>query len=245
MKVIKIFGSIIFWCLILFVGSFSVSTAIDQMTGYQFPFFGYRSSVIVSESMSTANEENTYLSSYTKRINKYDLITTTTYKSFEDVSIYDVATYYQKGVLICHRVVDKYVREDGVEFVVFRGDANNVNDAPVAYSDVRGKVINVVPGIGQFVLYVQSPYIWIAIFGGGFFICLGLYIYELDRDRKEIESSKIIKTMDMNTYLKLEAKKATKLKTKNIYRRAAEIQYIEPPKPIYEGLEIDRKEAKR
>lgn len=189
---LKLVGEILVWTLIgLFVCYFVVN-GIDRHTGYNVPFFGLRSSVVVSPSMQVANPENDYLNSSMKRIKKYDVITTFNYSSFDDIKLYDVLTYYSSIGLICHRVVDKYVAEDGQKYVVTRGDANNVDDAPVNYSLVRGKVILVTPAFGHFLLFVQSPYFILAFFGSAFFIFLGLYIIKSDKNKKQkkIEETK-------------------------------------------------------
>ena len=188
----KLVGEIFAWFFIgLFVCYFVVN-GIDRHTGYNFPFFGFRTSVVVSPSMQIANPENTYLDESMKRIKKYDVITTLNYSSFDNIKLYDVLTYNSKNGLICHRVVDKYVAEDGQKYVVTRGDANNVDDAPVNYSLVRGKVILVTPAFGHFLLFVQSPYFILAFFGSAFFIFLGLYIIKSDKNKKQkkIEETK-------------------------------------------------------
>lgn len=181
---LKLIGEFFAWALIgLFVCYFVVN-GIDRHTGYNVPFFGLRTSVVVSPSMQVANPENDYLDDSMKRIKKYDVITTLNYSSFDDIKLYDVLTYYSSNGLICHRVVAKYVDDNGQQFVVTRGDANNVNDAPVNYSMVRGKVILVTPAFGHFLLFVQSPYFILAFFGSAFFIFLGLYIIKSDKNKK-------------------------------------------------------------
>ena len=120
-----------------------------------------------------------------KQIQKYDVITTKAYKSYEDIQIYDIATYYTGSKdLICHRVIDKY-ESDGKQYVVFRGDANNINDAPVSYELIRGKVVKVTPKVGHVVAFIQSPYMFIALFGTIFFVCLGVFIVSNKKDKKE------------------------------------------------------------
>ena len=182
----RIIGDVVFWTIIAFLGSACLINGIDQMSGYKVPFFGYRRSVIVSESMSQANPNNTYLDESMHQIQKYDVILTKTYKSYDDIKLYDVITYYSsKNGLVCHRVVDKYENESG-KYLVTRGDANNDNDVPFEYSNVRGKVIRVTPKVGRVVLFMQSPYFLIAFFGSGFFILLGMFIYDYEKDKKKL-----------------------------------------------------------
>lgn len=187
-KKLKIIGNSIFFALITIIVTFSVWNFVDIRSGYKYPIFGMRTSVIVSPSMAGRNDANTYLTDDMKQIQKYDVVTTVQYKSFDEIKLYDVATYFNGSKdLICHRVIDKY-EQDGKQYVVFRGDSNNVSDAPVSYELVRGKVVNVTPKAGHFVSFVQSPYFFIAIFGTVFFVALGLFIVNLGKEKKQVEA---------------------------------------------------------
>ena len=176
-------GEILFWTVVSVFAIFFIWNGIDQNTGYKAPVFGLRTSVIVSPSMETAHEENTYLTDSMKRIKKYDVITTKVV-SYDDIQLYDVVTYYSSNGLICHRVVDKY-EDSGNQYLVTRGDANNINDTPISYSLVRGKVIGVTPGVGRVLLFIQSPYFLLGFFGSAFFILLGIYIFKGKSKKKE------------------------------------------------------------
>ena len=183
-KGLRTTGEILFWIVIVLFASFFVWNGIDQMSGYKAPIFGLRTSVIVSPSMEIANPDNTYLDNTMKRIKKYDVITTMAYKSYDEIKLYDVITYTSQNGLICHRVIDKY-EADGQKYIVTRGDSNNVNDTPINYSLVRGKVILVTPGVGRVLLFVQSPYFLIGFFGSAFFILLGYYIFKNGKGKKK------------------------------------------------------------
>ena len=188
-SVFKIIGETLFW---IFIGVFVlrfVSDGIDRHTNYSFALFGVRESVIVSESMSRPNESNTYLTEDMKQIQKYDIIVTRDYKSYESIKLYDVLTYISDNGLICHRVVALY-EDEGNQYVVTRGDANNIDDDPVNYKLVRGKVVNVIPKIGQVSLFLQSPYFMIALFSSLFFIFLGTFIGDIDKERKKRKAEK-------------------------------------------------------
>ena len=185
-KPIRIILDVAFFSIIGFMVLCFTWNFIDIKSGYKYPLFGLRTTVIVSPSMATINESNDYITSDMKQIQKYDVITTANYKSFDDIKIYDVATYFAgNNELICHRVVNKYIGENGTKYVVFRGDANNVDDAPVSYELVRGKVVTVTPKIGHIVAFIQSPYVFIAIFGTAFFVALGLFIIGLGKGKKK------------------------------------------------------------
>lgn len=183
-KKTKIICNSLFFTIIGLMIAFFVWNFIDIQSGYKYPAFGLRNSVIVSPSMATVNESNDYITSDMKQIQKYDVVTTINYKNFDDIEIYDVATYYNGSKdLVCHRVVNKYILE-GKQYVIFRGDANNIDDAPVSYDLVRGKVVNIIPKAGHVVAFIQSPYLFIAIFGTVFFVALGIFIADRDKQKK-------------------------------------------------------------
>ena len=189
MKPIHIIVDVIFFGVIGFMVLCFTWNFIDIRSGYQYPLFGQRTTVIVSQSMASINDANDYITEDMKQIQKFDCITTKGYKSFDDVEIYDVATYYSASKeLVCHRVVDKY-EDNGKQYVVFRGDANNIDDAPVSFELVRGKVVKVTPKVGHVVAFVQSPYLFIAIFGTLFFVFLGTFIVTYKKDKKQTNES--------------------------------------------------------
>ena len=184
-KVLKIVGNVFFWCFVGALVSFALLNGIDKHSGYKAPLFGYRKSVITSNSMSEVNEINTYITEDMKQIQKYDVVTTKSYKSFDDIKIYDVLTYYsESNGLICHRVVDKY-EDNGEQYLVTRGDANNTDDEPINYSLVRGKVIKVSKGTGKFVAFMQSGYFILALCLSIFFVSLGIFIFDFTKKGKK------------------------------------------------------------
>ena len=173
-SVLRIIGNTVFGIV---VGLFAVSAlanGIDRHTGYNFPLFGYRSSVVVSSSMANANPSNTYLTEDMHRIYLYDVVTTQN-ASYEDVQVYDVVTFLYQDSLICHRVIDKYENETG-KYIVTQGDANSTPDGAVNFELFRGKVVYVTAGAGKLVLFFQSTYFLLALFGAVFFVALGMYI---------------------------------------------------------------------
>ena len=184
-KPIHIIVDVIFFGVIGFMVLCFVWNFVDIRSGYQYPLFGQRTTVIVSQSMASVNDANDYITADMKQIQKFDVITTKQYKSYEDIEIYDIATYYSTSKdLVCHRVVDKY-EDNGKQYVVFRGDANNVDDAPVSFELVRGKVTKITPKVGHVVAFMQSPYLFIAIFGTLFFVFLGTFIVTYKKDKKQ------------------------------------------------------------
>lgn len=178
-------GDVIFFLVLGVFVTFSVWNAIDRFSRYEAPIFGYRTSVIVSQSMANAHPNNTYLTEDMYRIEKFAAVTTHTC-TYDEIQVYDVITWYssESDALICHRVVDKY-ESDGTQFLVTRGDANSSDDTPIAFSLVRGKVVNVIPKIGIVIGFFQSWYLAIAVFGSLFFIFLGLSIANYNKEKKD------------------------------------------------------------
>lgn len=64
----------------------------------------------------------------------------------------DIITYAENGAAVTHRIV-----ESTAEGYITQGDANNVPDQnPVAREQVYGKVVFVIPGAGNMVLFFRS-----------------------------------------------------------------------------------------
>lgn len=181
-RIISFIGEILLWGLALFCVSISVVSIIDTHTGYSLSYFGYRSSVVISESMQYAHPENTYLDENMSRINKYDTIVAKEV-SYDEIKVYDVVLHMDSGLLICHRVVDKY-ESDGIEYLVTRGDANNLDDAPFSMALYRGKVINVIPKVGEVILFLQSGYFFLALSLSVFFVAGTLLTISIIKDKK-------------------------------------------------------------
>ena len=179
----SIIGEGLLWALALFCVSFSLVNVIDTHTGYSCSFFGFRTSVVLTKSMAYSNPENTYLDESMSRINKHDVITAREV-SYDEIKIYDVVLHVEEGTLICHRVVDKYTYEN-VDYLVTRGDSNNLDDAPFAYSLCKGKVINVIPKVGEAVLFFQSGYFLLALCTSVFLVSGTLFTISMINSKKE------------------------------------------------------------
>ena len=195
-KVLKYVLNGLLWAIILGFLFYSGLRMIDVKVGYT--LLPTHSAVIVSHSMEKVDESNyDYLDKDTPHIYVNDVVHTVNYGSFDDVTLLDVIIYLDSnGNLICHRVIDKYIN-NGVQYVVTRGDANNIDDAPVRYDLVRGRVYSVTGG-GQFVRFLQSEYFVLALCGAGFFILLGYLIYSINNDKKSKNKEMIDKKGDKN-----------------------------------------------
>lgn len=70
----------------------------------------------------------------------------------KDYEINDVITFHQRGMIVTHRIVGK----DETTFTT-QGDANNASDPAINLSDIEGKVIGSIGGIGRIILFLQTP----------------------------------------------------------------------------------------
>ncbi len=102
---------------------------------------GYASAVVLSGSMEGEREDS---------LSVNDMIII---HRQEDYEVGDVVTY-SVGLRTptTHRITEK----DGETFVT-QGDANNAADPPIDKSDIRGKVILILPGIGTLIQKLQTP----------------------------------------------------------------------------------------
>ncbi len=98
---------------------------------------GYSTAVVISGSMSGSIEINDMII-----IHAEDTYTTG-----------DVITFYSGNSLVTHRIVD-----DTERGFITKGDANNAADLyPVPITDVVGKVVLVLPGIGVIIEALRTP----------------------------------------------------------------------------------------
>ena len=73
-------------------------------------------------------------------------------KEQKDYNVRDVITFHQRNMIVTHRIIEK----DGTTFTT-QGDANNSADTPIQLSDIEGKVIGRVGGVGKVILFLQTP----------------------------------------------------------------------------------------
>lgn len=182
---------IIYVLIILFV-VISLWLMIDRISGYNFSFFGLRSSVISSDSMSEVNvrhEDRDYLLENEERLYKNDLIFTYDASSIEDLEVYDIVTYVDSNNnLICHRIVQIDIEENKIWT---QGDANNARDGVIEFEDIKGVYIGKISSLGAVTLYLQSPYGLFGISIAFLFIFGAAIILELDKSKKEAQNENV------------------------------------------------------
>ena len=182
----------IIYVLIILLIVISLWLMIDRVSGYTFSFFGLRSSVISSDSMSEVNvrhEDRDYLLENEERLYKNDLIFTYDASSIEDLEVYDIVTYVDSNNnLICHRIVQIDIEENKIWT---QGDANNARDGVIEFEDIKGVYIGKISSLGAVTLYLQSPYGLFGISIAFLFIFGAAIILEIDKNNKEQQKENV------------------------------------------------------
>ena len=137
----KWLSAMLHWALLGLVGGilgvYAYIWNANQLAGNRLPMpFGYGFSVVLSGSMEPELSVN-------------DLIVV---RASDSYAVGDVVVYQSKGELIVHRVVELNGQE-----VVTKGDANNAADAPIAYEQLKGKVVGRVPEVGVVIQALKTP----------------------------------------------------------------------------------------
>lgn len=102
----------------------------------------------------------------------------------EALEVGDVIAYMEGGVVITHRIVKIQTAADGRLLFTTKGDANNTADlTPTLKSDVIGKVVLVIPGIGKFIEYLRTPLGMLCLVAVGFALIEIPYYIQTNRKR--------------------------------------------------------------
>ena len=138
-KVIKKIISVICICFLTFILIFNVTTLWQRHIMHQDcpSFLGYSYAVVLSGSMSPTIQVDDVVVVKAKEIyDKQDIIMFRYHDSF-----------------VTHRIIE--VTDDGF---ITKGDANNVQDIQqVKKEDIQGKVVDIIPHMGQMINFIQSP----------------------------------------------------------------------------------------
>lgn len=104
----------------------------------------------------------------------------------------DVVVFQDGRTGVVHRIISI----EG-EDVITRGDANNTDDAPIKYGQIKGKVILAIPAVGYLVNIIKTPFGTVALLALAVFLMEGSFDREkkadkdaLDHIRREIEQLK-------------------------------------------------------
>lgn len=144
MRKLKSFFKVLSIAVTVFLAVLLVSNVytilMRTFTDEKYPkFLGFSSAVIISGSMSDTIEVN-------------DLVICLAQTDYE---VGDIVTYVsESGSLITHRIVS----ESDAGFIT-QGDANNTPDrTPVCRSDITGKVVCIIPGVGSLIEFLRTPF---------------------------------------------------------------------------------------
>ena len=142
----------------------------ESLVGNRMPMpFGYGAAVVLTGSM-----EPTYAID--------DVIIA---KEMEHYEVGDVVVYQDGDMVIVHRVVA--VDEETIQTM---GDANNVEDAPIAKDKVKGKVIASIPSMGGMVRFMKNPAAVVGMLAAAVFLMEFSYRKEKEKDDDELERIK-------------------------------------------------------
>lgn len=105
----------------------------------------------------------------------------------ENLKINDIITFEKENHLITHRIVELNENE-----LITKGDANNVEDKPISYNQIIGKVIYIIPNVGIWKKVFSEKQVLLPLLGGIVFLVIAILIdteeikkEEKDKDGKE------------------------------------------------------------
>lgn len=160
--ILAFFGIIFGWNIYLANANF--------LSGNQMPMpFGYGLSVVVSGSMEP-------------RLSVDDLIII---KAAEDYGVNDIVLFQEGSHLVIHRIVVV----DG-DTVTTKGDANNIPDAPIPKSRIKGVLVYDFAGLGKAVDFLKQPVSVCIILTAVIVLQERSYRVERNDDWKELEEMK-------------------------------------------------------
>ncbi len=114
-------------------------------------FFGIKTYVIVSGSMKP-------------NINIGDIVIVKNIEDKEDIKIGDVISFRKGQSIITHRITNIQYDENQTIKITTKGDNNNTEDSEeISYDDIEGKVIKIIPKLGNISLAMQNKIIIIVV----------------------------------------------------------------------------------
>ena len=124
-------------CLLIILSSNVYQIAGQYLFGQELPkFFGFTQVIVLSGSMEPT-------------ISAGDMLILREQPAYR---LGDIVTYKSGQSLITHRVIGN----SGLK-VTTKGDANNMADDPISIYQIEGRVVLVLPGVGNWVLFLKTP----------------------------------------------------------------------------------------
>lgn len=140
------------------------------ITGNAMPMpFGYGVGVVVSGSMEP------FLS-----IDDVIIV-----KERDTYEVGELVVYQSKGVLVVHEII----RFEG-DYVITKGSANNTEDDPVPIDNLKGEVVGIYEGAGNFVRFIKSPLGAVLILSVALLLLLMSFKDEKKHEQDDIEKIK-------------------------------------------------------
>ena len=138
---------------------------VQSLSGEQLPkFFGWSNMVVLTGSMEPA-------------IMPGDMVIAREEASYEAG---DIVAYPRDGMIITHRII-----ETGEDWAVTKGDHNSIADEPISLGSIEGKILVILPAVGNIALALRTP-LGIALLVGAALLLLFLppLLKRLKRKRK-------------------------------------------------------------
>ena len=136
--------------------------------------FGFGVAVVLSGSMEPTLSVN-------------DLVFVSPVKDWSTLAAGDVIVYQSEGELIIHRIIA--INEES-ETLITKGDANNIEDEPIFYTQIKGKLGMHLPFVGLIVKGLKSPIGIIAVLAAAIFLMRQSWKGEKKKDDEALDAIK-------------------------------------------------------
>lgn len=106
-------------------------------------------------------------------------------KQKKEPEVGDIAVYQTENQLVVHRII--HIDDDTV---TTQGDANDVADAPVPRTEIKGVVTGWIPHLGAILSWLRTPMGIVVILICAFLLVEGSFRREREDDDRELEAIK-------------------------------------------------------
>ena len=191
-KILKIFIITLLLLILLVNISIIVQTKIkpDSVPG----IFGYKPFIVLSGSMQS-------------EIYVGDLVIVKEVDP-STLKIGDIIAFREsENIVTTHRIVELKTQDNQVCFIT-KGDANNVNDSGLVYSNMlEGKYKTRIPRLGNAILFIQQPMGFAILMMSILIICIFIYLYQNRKIDKETKFKNEEEQKAFEEFLKTRAEK--------------------------------------
>ena len=155
----------------------------------------------------------------------------------DDYKVGDIVTYKSGNDYITHRVV-----KEQDDYIITKGDANNINDNPIDRSLVLGKVVKIIPELGVWKKVLLTPKVIVLIL-------LTLFIFSIlfsynGKSIKIISSSKAQEEIDKKIEDEVNKKVALINRRKRSSKKVLEATQIIDVSKVNDIVKMDGKKKK-